>query len=64
VAHNQINDVPHCGIVLNGGRNARGAHVVENLLFNTMKVLADGGGAGQSGSRLSGVSRLFVPESL
>lgn len=44
VAHNQINDVPHCGIVVNGSETARGAHVVDNLVFNTMKVLADGGG--------------------
>ncbi len=44
VAHNQVNDVPHCGIVVNGGETARRAQVLDNLVYNTMQVLADGGG--------------------
>jgi Right handed beta helix region len=44
VAHNQIDDVPHCGIVVDGGEAARGAHVLDNLVFTTMTALADGGG--------------------
>jgi hypothetical protein len=51
VAHNQINDVPHCGIVVNGGETARGALVLDNLLFNTMQVLADGGGIYVTGNQ-------------
>lgn len=44
IAHNQINDVPHCGIVVYGGERARGVIISNNLVFNTMKKLADGGG--------------------
>ncbi|QBD83392.1 right-handed parallel beta-helix repeat-containing protein [Ktedonosporobacter rubrisoli] len=44
IVHNQINDVPHCGIVVYGGSTARNTSVLNNLVFNTMKVLADGGG--------------------
>lgn len=44
IVHNQINDVPHCGIVVNGGDSARGTRLLHNLVFNTMTVLADGGG--------------------
>jgi hypothetical protein len=51
VAHNQINDVPHCGIVLNGGEAARRAQVLDNLIFNSMRVLADGGGIYLTGSQ-------------
>ncbi|WP_440087529.1 right-handed parallel beta-helix repeat-containing protein [Streptosporangium sp. LJ11] len=46
VAHNQVNDVPHCGIVLGPGKSTR---VLRNLTFNTLKVLADGGGIYLSG---------------
>ncbi|MGJ6961666.1 right-handed parallel beta-helix repeat-containing protein [Streptosporangium sp. G11] len=46
VAHNQVNDVPHCGIVLGVGKSTR---VLRNLTFNTLKVLADGGGIYLSG---------------
>ncbi|WP_436759662.1 right-handed parallel beta-helix repeat-containing protein [Streptosporangium sp. V21-05] len=46
VAHNQVNDVPHCGIVLGPGRSTR---VLRNLTFDTLKVLADGGGIYLSG---------------
>jgi hypothetical protein len=51
VANNQINDVPHCGIVVNGGDTARRAQVLDNLVFNSMKVLADGGGIYVTGSQ-------------
>ncbi|WP_329423859.1 right-handed parallel beta-helix repeat-containing protein [Streptosporangium sp. NBC_01495] len=46
LAHNQVNDVPHCGIVLGPGKSTR---VLRNLTFNTLKVLADGGGVYLSG---------------
>ncbi|GAA4201637.1 right-handed parallel beta-helix repeat-containing protein [Streptosporangium oxazolinicum] len=46
LAHNQVNDVPHCGIVLGPGKSTR---VMRNLTFNTLKVLADGGGVYLSG---------------
>ncbi|MGC5014740.1 right-handed parallel beta-helix repeat-containing protein [Streptosporangium sp. DT93] len=46
IAHNQVNDVPHCGIVVGPGRSTR---VLRNLVFNTLKVLADGGGIYLSG---------------
>lgn len=41
VAHNQVNDVPHVGIVVYPGR---GTQVLNNLIHDTMQVLADGGG--------------------
>ncbi|RXZ77599.1 right-handed parallel beta-helix repeat-containing protein [Paenibacillaceae bacterium] len=44
VSHNQINDVPHCGIVVYGGEMAQGIEITYNLVYNTMKMLADGGG--------------------
>ncbi|WP_433379574.1 right-handed parallel beta-helix repeat-containing protein [Streptosporangium sp. CA-115845] len=46
LAHNQVNDVPHCGIVVGAGKSTR---VLRNLTFNTLKVLADGGGIYLSG---------------
>ncbi|MCG5214644.1 right-handed parallel beta-helix repeat-containing protein [Streptosporangium sp. KLBMP 9127] len=46
IAHNQVNDVPHCGIVLGSGKSTQ---VLRNLTFNTLKVLADGGGVYLSG---------------
>ncbi|MET9340400.1 right-handed parallel beta-helix repeat-containing protein [Nonomuraea sp. NPDC003804] len=46
VAHNQINDVPHNGIVVYEGS---GAQLVHNLVHDTMQVLADGGGIYISG---------------
>lgn len=48
VAHNQINDVPHAGIVIYEGR---GAQVLNNLVHDTMRVLADGGGIYLSGAQ-------------
>jgi Right handed beta helix region len=53
VAHNQVNDVGHCGIVVYGDDTARRVQVLDNLVFRTMTVLADGGGiylAGNQGS--------------
>lgn len=44
ISHNQINDVPHCGIVVYGGETAEGAEITYNLIYSTMKLLADGGG--------------------
>lgn len=44
ISHNQINDVPHCGIVVYGGDMAQGVEITNNLVYNTMKILADGGG--------------------
>ncbi|MFF2848788.1 right-handed parallel beta-helix repeat-containing protein [Streptomyces sp. NPDC058001] len=46
IAHNQVNDVPHAGIVVYEGR---GTQVVNNLVHDTMRVLADGGGIYVSG---------------
>ncbi|MFF5212854.1 right-handed parallel beta-helix repeat-containing protein [Streptosporangium sp. NPDC000396] len=48
VSHNQVNDVPHAGIVVYEGR---GAQVLNNLVHDTMQVLADGGGIYLSGSQ-------------
>ncbi|MFD0853261.1 right-handed parallel beta-helix repeat-containing protein, partial [Actinomadura adrarensis] len=53
VAHNEITDVPHCGIVVNPGRGSR---ILRNLVADTMTALADGGGvyvAGQQGTSAS-----------
>ncbi|MEU4721769.1 right-handed parallel beta-helix repeat-containing protein [Nonomuraea dietziae] len=52
LSHNEVNDVPHAGIVVYEGR---GAQVLDNLVHDTMQVLADGGGIYVSGSQ--GVSR-------
>ncbi|MEV0390084.1 right-handed parallel beta-helix repeat-containing protein [Nonomuraea sp. NPDC050643] len=41
VAHNEIADVPHCGIVAGPGEGTR---ILRNLTVDTMQVLADGGG--------------------
>ncbi|SDH32417.1 Protein of unknown function [Sinosporangium album] len=41
VAHNQVDNVPHAGIVIYEGR---GTQVLHNLVHDTMQVLADGGG--------------------
>ncbi|MFH8616068.1 right-handed parallel beta-helix repeat-containing protein [Streptomyces sp. NPDC017979] len=46
IAHNEVDDVPHNGIVVYEGR---GTHVLNNLVHHTMKVLADGGGIYVSG---------------
>jgi hypothetical protein len=48
VAHNEINDVPHAGIVVYAGT---GAQVLHNLVHDTMQVLADGGGIYLAGSQ-------------
>lgn len=41
VAHNEIRDVPHCGIASGPGRGTR---ILNNLVEGSMSVLADGGG--------------------
>ncbi|MFG1682986.1 right-handed parallel beta-helix repeat-containing protein [Nonomuraea sp. NPDC049269] len=46
VAHNQVGDVPHCGIVAGP---AQGTRILRNLTAGTMLVLADGGGVYLSG---------------
>lgn len=46
VAHNEVDDVPHAGIVVYEGRGTR---VLNNLVHHTMRVLADGGGIYISG---------------
>ncbi|GAB3441811.1 right-handed parallel beta-helix repeat-containing protein [Actinophytocola sediminis] len=48
VAHNEITEVPHCGIV---GGPARGTRILHNLVTNTMRRLADGGGVYLSGQQ-------------
>ncbi|MGK4584084.1 right-handed parallel beta-helix repeat-containing protein [Kitasatospora sp. HPMI-4] len=57
VAHNEIHDVPYCGIILVGGDRAARVQIVENLIHHTMTVLADGGGIylnGRQGSSYAG----------
>ncbi|WP_409492046.1 right-handed parallel beta-helix repeat-containing protein [Amycolatopsis sp. cmx-11-12] len=44
VAHNEIHDVPHNGIVITGGERAKGTQVVANLVERSMGKLMDGGG--------------------
>ncbi|MBM7788069.1 right-handed parallel beta-helix repeat-containing protein [Tenggerimyces flavus] len=44
VAHNEIQDVPHNGIVITGGERARDTQVVGNLVERSMGALMDGGG--------------------
>ncbi|MFC3452460.1 right-handed parallel beta-helix repeat-containing protein [Amycolatopsis speibonae] len=44
VAHNEIRDVPHNGIVITGGGRANGTHVLSNLVERSMGKLMDGGG--------------------
>ncbi|MEV4804232.1 right-handed parallel beta-helix repeat-containing protein [Nonomuraea sp. NPDC049421] len=46
VAHNEVTDVPHCGIVAGAGE---GTHILHNLTARTLQVLADGGGVYLSG---------------
>ncbi|MGK5552415.1 right-handed parallel beta-helix repeat-containing protein [Actinomadura kijaniata] len=41
VAHNHVSEVPHCGIVAGPGRGTR---ILRNLVTDTMRTLADGGG--------------------
>jgi hypothetical protein len=41
VAHNQVNDVPYTGI---WGQSAGGLHVEDNLVFNAVRTVPDGGG--------------------
>ncbi|SEH03772.1 Right handed beta helix region [Nonomuraea solani] len=48
VAHNEISDVPHCGIVFGPGE---GSKVLSNLTVDTMRVLADGGGIYLAGAQ-------------
>ncbi|GAA2247753.1 hypothetical protein GCM10010430_32640 [Kitasatospora cystarginea] len=57
VAHNEIHDVPYCGIILVGGDRAARVQIVGNLIHRTMTVLADGGGIylnGRQGSSYAG----------
>ncbi|MET8627874.1 right-handed parallel beta-helix repeat-containing protein [Kitasatospora sp. NPDC004669] len=57
VAHNEIHDVPYCGIILVGGDRAARVQIVGNLIHHTMTVLADGGGIylnGRQGSSYAG----------
>lgn len=44
VAHNEIHDVPHNGIVITGGERTKGTQVIGNLVERSMSVLMDGGG--------------------
>ncbi|ANN17873.1 hypothetical protein SD37_20970 [Amycolatopsis orientalis] len=44
VAHNEIHDVPHNGIVITGGERAKGTQVLSNLVERSMGKLMDGGG--------------------
>ncbi|WP_069163358.1 right-handed parallel beta-helix repeat-containing protein [Nocardia altamirensis] len=44
VAHNEIHDVPHNGIVITGGERAKGTQVIGNLVERSMSALMDGGG--------------------
>ncbi|MEV6907435.1 right-handed parallel beta-helix repeat-containing protein [Amycolatopsis sp. NPDC051071] len=44
VAHNEIHDVPHNGIVITGGKRAKGTQVIANLVERSMTKLMDGGG--------------------
>lgn len=44
VAHNEIHDVPHNGIVITGGEKTTGTQVVSNLVERSMGKLMDGGG--------------------
>ncbi|WP_454194101.1 right-handed parallel beta-helix repeat-containing protein [Nocardia sp. Marseille-Q1738] len=46
VSHNQVGDVPHCGIVAGPGHGTRIQH---NRMHDTMGILADGGGIYVSG---------------
>ncbi|GAA0934158.1 right-handed parallel beta-helix repeat-containing protein [Nonomuraea longicatena] len=46
IAHNQVNDIPHCGIVVGPGE---GAKLLRNLTVRTLSKLADGGGIRVSG---------------
>ncbi|MFG2076073.1 right-handed parallel beta-helix repeat-containing protein [Nonomuraea maritima] len=48
VAHNEIADVPHCGIVAGPGRGTR---ILCNRTAGTMQALADGGGVYLSGAQ-------------
>ncbi|WP_181772821.1 right-handed parallel beta-helix repeat-containing protein [Amycolatopsis pittospori] len=44
VAHNEIRDVPHNGIVITGGQRTKGTQVLANLVERSMGKLMDGGG--------------------
>ncbi|KZB85962.1 right-handed parallel beta-helix repeat-containing protein [Amycolatopsis regifaucium] len=44
VAHNEIHDVPHNGIVITGGEQAKDTRVIGNLIERSMGKLMDGGG--------------------
>ncbi|MGW6919609.1 right-handed parallel beta-helix repeat-containing protein [Kitasatospora sp. NPDC054939] len=46
LAHNEVAETPHAGIVVYGGHGTR---VLNNLVHDTMQVLADGGGIYLSG---------------
>ncbi|EME62709.1 right-handed parallel beta-helix repeat-containing protein [Amycolatopsis decaplanina] len=44
VAHNEIHDVPHNGIVITGGERAKNTQVLSNLVERSLGKLMDGGG--------------------
>ncbi|GAA1530855.1 hypothetical protein GCM10009678_11210 [Actinomadura kijaniata] len=48
VAHNHISEVPHCGIVAGPGQGTR---ILRNLVTDTMRTLADGGGVYLAGAQ-------------
>ncbi|MEV0621161.1 right-handed parallel beta-helix repeat-containing protein [Nonomuraea sp. NPDC050404] len=51
VAHNEVTQVPHCGIVAGVGEGTR---ILRNLTVDTLQVLADGGGVYMSGPQGDG----------
>ncbi|WP_211267065.1 right-handed parallel beta-helix repeat-containing protein [Nonomuraea candida] len=51
IAHNEVRQVPHCGIVAGSGEGTR---ILRNLTVDTLQVLADGGGIYLSGSQGDG----------
>jgi hypothetical protein len=48
IAHNQVNDVPYSGILTGPSEDLRGImhgnHILDNRVFHTNRLLADGGG--------------------
>jgi len=51
IAHNQINDVPHAGIVAYGDNATKGTKIAYNLVINSLNRLADGGGINLAGAQ-------------
>lgn len=48
VSHNEVHDVPHAGIVV---YSSTGTQLLNNMVSNTMQVLADGGGIYVAGAQ-------------